>query len=811
MGQKVGGSNTKEVGIIVGNVVDAISGKPLPYASVAVSCYSNTIKQPIQITDKNGAFEFDNLPMGFHKLKISATGYTTTTIDSISIRAERYDFNMGDIKIALESSNLDEVVVYAEKPLIENKDGKITYNVGESALSNGSSTSEILKSMPLISNDPNGRILLKGKEPKILIDDKPTDLSADQLKDLLESLPGSSIEKIELMVNPPPQYATEQGGVINIVTKKGKIGFTGKVTTSAGTRGEGSISGNGSYRSNKFSTNNVISISGNQFSGNGYSYRQNFYADSTNYFNTNSLWNNKNIRPNLRSQVDYELNKKNNLSFVYQGNFNFFNNENNTQFTNLSRFSVPYRISNRANGSDGTGYGHNVSFTYTHKGKNVAEVFRFFITGNIGKNDNDKDYFQQFLNPFYQPTGIDSNQSQYFNAYNKSYQLRFSYDKPLKAIKGAFLSTGATYQQGVDHNTLNTSFFRKQDSSFINNVLLSNDFKFYQNIATVRAAITLSIQKTIKLITGVQAENIFTEFNFMKGNVSNTNNNYWNVLPNVTLRKEFDKTFNMALVYRASIRRAGLRELNPNIDYSDPYNIRFGNPTLKPSTADNFDFNCNWVKGKFYINTSLGFNKVKDVFYQIRTLLDAGRTQITYQNIATRKEYEASAWGGYTFTKKFRLNSSIGYTFNQYSEAEKILFKYRDGGSFYTSINYTFTPTSLLTFEGNTKFSSFADPQGRSRSNLNMNIGVQRKFLDKRLIVSFNVFDPIVVQQFTTYVYGSNFSIENFSSTNTRNFRLSIAYQLNKMVTKSKLTNKQKEDAIKKLMDKKQVSKLNSN
>jgi hypothetical protein len=97
------------------------------------------------------------------------------------------------------------VIIYAEKPLIESRDGKITFNVGESALSAGSNTSELLKNMPLVSNDANGNILLKGKEPKILIDDKPTELNAQQLADLLESLPGSSIEKIEVMTTPPPQ------------------------------------------------------------------------------------------------------------------------------------------------------------------------------------------------------------------------------------------------------------------------------------------------------------------------------------------------------------------------------------------------------------------------------------------------------------------------------------------------------------------------------------------------------------------------------------------------------------------------------
>ncbi len=195
-------------------------------------------------------------------------GFAETQIDSIFLRPERYDFNLGDIKLNDAASALNEVIVYAEKPLIENKDDKITYNVGESALSGGATTAELLKNMPLVNNDPTGKILLKGKEPKILIDDKPTELNAQQLQDLLESLPGSSIEKIEIMTNPPPQYATETGGVINIVTKKGKIGWVGRTTVSGGTRGEGNMALNASYRTQPFSLNITAGLGGSILTGN---------------------------------------------------------------------------------------------------------------------------------------------------------------------------------------------------------------------------------------------------------------------------------------------------------------------------------------------------------------------------------------------------------------------------------------------------------------------------------------------------------------------------------------------------------------
>ncbi len=788
-----------DLGLIAGNILSP-DGKATSFASVTLQVMNDTSLMRNTIADKDGSFEFSSVKFGMYRIIIKAVGFANFSLDSIHIRADRYDFNLGDLKLNYTSSALEEVIVYAEKPLIENKDGKITYNVGESALSAGATTSELLRNMPLVSNDPNGKILLRGKEPKILIDDKPTDLTADQLKDLLESLPGSSIEKIELMTNPPQQFATEAGGVINIVTKKGKVGLTGRVNVNGGTRGEGNVGVNLSYRSKKFSFNGNFGIGGSSIGGNNYSRRSNFYTDSTNFFNTDGNFQNKNIRPNLRTQIDYEINKQKSINIVYQGNMNFFDNFSTTQFTNINKDQQPYRISTRNNGSDGTGYSHGLTFTYTLKGKkNITEVLRIIATGNLGKNENDRDFFQQFLNAGFIPYS-DSTQNQFFDNFNKTWSLRINYDKPLKWNK-SMLSGGLLYQKGNFHNTLNTSFFRKSDSLYIPNDMLSNDFYFYQNIFTARAGISINFKKEWRLTTGVQAEHTEMQFDFVKGNSQNAANNYWNVLPNITLRKEFSKAFNSSLVYRASIRRPGIGELNPNVDYSDPYNLRFGNPYLQPQLADNFDWNFSFFKGKYYINTSLGYNKVKSVFNTIRTLVNGGTTQITWENIGSRNEYEVSIWGGYTFSKTFRINTSAGYTFNQYSDREKELYKYRDGGSFYTSFNYTFTPTNVLTFEGNARFSSFASPQGNSRSNLNMNIGVQRRFMNRRLAVSFNIIDPFRVQQFTTYTYGSNFTVESFNSTNTRNFRLAISYQLNKLV-KSKLSDKDKQAALKKIQQK---------
>ena len=797
--QKTEDKPCAQLGLIIGNILESKTGKPLPFASLRLQLLSDTSKKLSTIADKNGAFEFNKLSLGYYRLLVNMLGFAETQIDSIRLRPERYDFNLGDIKLNDASNALNEVIVYAEKPLIENKDDKITYNVGESALSGGATTAELLKNMPLVNNDPTGKILLKGKEPKILIDDKPTELTAQQLQDLLESLPGSSIEKIEIMTNPPPQYATETGGVINIVTKKGKIGWVGRTTISGGTRGEGNIALNASYRSQPFSLNITAGIGGSILTGNSYSKRENIYKDSTNYFNTTGAFENRNLRPNMRVQSDFELNKRNQLNITYQGNLNFFTNESVNTFTNINRDKQINRYSTRTNRSDGEGYGHNTSLSYTYKAKNPTEFVRAIFNVNFNKNNNDRGFFQEFLQPDLSPTGIDSSQSQFFDNYNRSISGRIDYNKPLKK-KGSNFSTGITYNRSYFHNTLNTSFLRKSDRLFIPNDLLSNDFEFRQNIFTARAGFGLQMTNGWRINMGLQAEHTDMGFTFMKGNSTNVSNGYWNLLPNFTLRKEFNKTLNTSIVYRATIRRPGIGELNPNVDYSDPYNLRFGNPYLKPTLSENFDWNLSWIKGKYYINTSIGYNKLKDVFNSILNLIGDGKTELSWFNIADRKEYEASIWGGYTFSRQLRINTSMGYTMNKYSVAEKTLYKYRDGNSFYSSFNYTFTPSNVLTFEGSVRFSNFANPQGRSRSNINMNLGVQHRFFDRRLILSFNAIDPFSPQRFTNYTYGTNFSLESFNSSNTRNFRIAVSFQLNKVVQKSTLSEKAKNKAIQKVI-----------
>ena len=737
-----------------------------------------------QLSLKDGEFIFDKLPFGYYRLQVTAVGYASLSLDSIYIRQERFDFDLNDIKLNKRSATLNEVVVYAEKPLIENKDGKMTFNTGESALSSGATTTELLKQTPLVNVDNDGKILLRGKEVKVLIDDKPVELDSKQLQDLLESMPGSMIEKIEVMTTPPPQYANERGGVINIVTKKGKVGFNGRINVNYGTRGEAGINGNLSYRKNKFVLNFSAGFGYNEYNGNSYSNRQNIYTDSTNYFNTLGESSSNNRRPNIRLSLDYDLNKRNSLNFTSQYNSNNSANENETQYSNLSRYYNIYKLSNRITGTSNESWNPNFNLTYTYKGKNPKEVLKIITGLNYNANNNGRDFYQQYLNPDYTTTGSDSSQQQNTFSKNHNISFRINYDKPLKENKLS-LNAGAGYNRYNNHNVLNTEFLKKPENIFVKNELLSNDFLFHQTIFGLRASLRYDFIVDFYISAGLQAEHTETNFDIKNDNNHHANN-YWSALPFATLMKKWKNEVNITLSYKRTIQRPRLNELSPSVDYGDPYNTRSGNPYLLPYYADNFDFIVGKWNKLYNVNVSVGYNALQNIYSSIRTLLPDGKTFTTWQNISGRKEYEASAWGGYTISKKAKANLSFGYTYNVYGLYDRTVRYFRNGGSFYSTLNGSYQFTDLINANASFTFNRFANPQGTVRNTLSMNIGVQKKFFAKRFSITVNIIDPFRQQQNTNYTYGSNFNLESFSTTNTRNYRIALSYIFKKKVKKNK-------------------------
>ena len=62
-----------------------------------------------------------------------------------------------------ESSTLSEVVITAQKPIVEFGADIITYNVGSSILAEGSTATDVLKNVPMVQVDIDGNASIAGK------------------------------------------------------------------------------------------------------------------------------------------------------------------------------------------------------------------------------------------------------------------------------------------------------------------------------------------------------------------------------------------------------------------------------------------------------------------------------------------------------------------------------------------------------------------------------------------------------------------------------------------------------------------------
>lgn len=769
-------------GVISGILTDAENGTVLSGATVRLVNTGDTLVIQSVVAERMGEFVFDKLSCEFYSISIKLLGYSSLRIDSISIHELKSEIRLPEISMVRSTSNLEAVTIYAEKSLIENKDGKIIFNASESALSNSSAAIDLLRQTPLVSVDPDGKILMRGKDVKVLIDDKPVDMDARQLQDLLESMPGSMIEKIEVLTTPPPQFANERGGVINIVTKKGRVGINGRVNVNYGTRGEAGVGASSSYKNGKLAVNLNVGLTHNQYQGYGSSLRENFFQDSSSYFKTATFNRSKSTKPNGRLSVDYDFDKRNSVNLTFQ--FNANNNSGNAEtfYRNINRFDEVYRLSNREVNTDATVITPSLNFAYTRKSKLAGEVLK--ITGSMQStgSDNDRSFYQEFLDPFSSLLLSDSMQQQLTAINTNNLNLRFNYDRPLRTNKLSLNLSGHILNYR-SHNILSTFFMKKPENDFVASESLSNDLWFYQSIFGLRAALRYNIKPDYFINAGILEELTETNFDLTKV-TGDYKNKYISVLPFFNVSRKWASGYNVTGSYKRSVQRPGFGQLNPSVDYGDPYNLRFGNPYLKPYYAENFDFIAGYWNKRYSFNISVGYNVLNDIYSSIRTLEPDSKTITTWQNISGREEYESNFWTSATIRKKLKLSLSVAYTYNVYGLRDRLERNYRNGSSLLSSLNANYTVNTLMNATGSFTYNSFATPQGKARTRLSMNIGVQQKFMKKTLTLSLQAVDPFIAQHNNTLITGKGYTVENKSFTRSENYRVAVAYTFKRVVKK---------------------------
>lgn len=208
--------------LVVGKLVSAKDKQPVMFANIAMMRSSDSTFLRGTVSDEKGAFTLDNDTIAVF-IRISAIGYETTYLP---ITFTRYGgptgvgkFDVGTVIMNEGAMTLDAVQITADRPLYSVDGEKRYYNVSDDASIQTGTASDALQNAPGVEVDAEGNVTLDGKSVTVWINDRPSHLDGEALKQYVKMLPANSIERIEVMKNPSAKYGGG-GPVVNIVTSR---------------------------------------------------------------------------------------------------------------------------------------------------------------------------------------------------------------------------------------------------------------------------------------------------------------------------------------------------------------------------------------------------------------------------------------------------------------------------------------------------------------------------------------------------------------------------------------------------------------
>ncbi|WP_291274440.1 outer membrane beta-barrel protein [Flavobacterium sp.] len=256
--------------IFKGKLIDNTSKVPLESATIYLTREKDSAVIEYTISNKKGEFELKVSPQTSPcTLKIAFLKLETFTKRFESIKA---DFDFGTIALTPKDAQIEEVVINVEAPPIRIKKDTLEFNAASFKLRPDANVESLLKQLPGVEIDADGKITVNGKEVnQILVNGKP--FFDKDGKVALQNLPATMINKVQVTDTKTKKEektgtnAASNNASINLtIDEKKNKGFFGKAMGGYGTDERYESSGIINYFKNKTklsvlaSANNINSV-----------------------------------------------------------------------------------------------------------------------------------------------------------------------------------------------------------------------------------------------------------------------------------------------------------------------------------------------------------------------------------------------------------------------------------------------------------------------------------------------------------------------------------------------------------------------
>lgn len=781
---------------VSGVVVDSLSAEPVVYATVLVYGAGGG-GEPVRsvLTDDDGRFDTGLPGEGGYRLTVSMLGKVTAVRDFTA----RGRTDLGTLCLADDVETLDEVAVTAKKPLVRVEAGKIAYSVEDDPQAASSTASEMLRKVPMLSVDGDGNVSLAGSTNfKVYVNGRPNTMMSNNAKEVLKSMPASTIKKVEVITQPGAKYDAEGvGGIINIVT-------TGAALEGYNVSLAGAYTNNNGYQAHGYGTVKVgrLSLAANygyaRYNAWPVSLRSELdYLSPSPVAKATVTSDNTNVEQKAQFatlEASFEIDSLNLLSLT--GNYydvksdvfmDAWSDARDVAGSRLYRYGLGTVTKNHY----GSG---NLSLDYQHlspRREGETFVFSYRLDDSpMGADNLTRVFDTENYDPY----------EQWQTSDGKSLENTFQADYTLPLDTMHTLNVGAKYIYRIN-DSHNTDYRRRTagDEWAATSLMGSGDNRHRQHVLGVYGEYEFKY-KQFGLRAGLRYEFTRQYANYEDFPDRNFAASFSDVVPSLMLSYTAGGKHSLSLAYNMRISRPGINYLNPFHDSGQtPLYVEYGNPDLDTERYNVVTLNYSYFAQDITVGAELRYTQTGNGITHYSFVDDEGVVNSTYANIGVSHIPHLTFFANWNASGSTRINCNAGFGYermrtNDRAAADGITRWSNKGWAFHAMAGVEQNLPWRLTLTVN----AGANREGISLYSMARpvyywyGLSLQRKFLkDDRLTlqVSASTFAP----KYDEYRYSSRATdciSTNIQRMSMMQYAVSLTYTFGELKAKVKKTSK---------------------
>lgn len=800
--------NTQHSYTITGVVADSVTHEGEPYATLTIARADSAAKPVKQaLTDIKGRFSISSSGTGSYLLMVRSMGRKPMQ-RAYTVDATTRTIDLGTLLLQDGGNQLETVEVVAYKPLVKADIDKIAYSVEDDPEANTNTVIEMLKKVPMVTVDGQDNIRVNGNSSfKIYVNGKPNNMMTKNPKEVLKSMPASSIKKIEVITNPGPKYDAEGvGGILNIVTEgKGPEGYN---ATFSG-RANNSSYGGGLYATVKQGklTMSVNYNASSNHSPKGYTYsdRSQIGTDGTvtsstvadGYTKGHSLWQGGDI------EASYEIDT---LRLI-TGSFSLSKFTSKRDALNTAFSTVPatgqrlygYRSPSHSK-ENWDDYSASLDYQRSFSVKDRLLTLSYRLESSPSTSDSRYLYTDREAADDWQ-TFIDRMRDQRMDGDENTMEHTFQIDYTTPFAKHHTWEAGVKYilrRNKSDNDRYNLGTGDKDETYDSDN---SSHYRHHNDILAAYTGYGLTLDKWSARL-GLRYEHTLQKVEYLLGRGTNFHKNFDDLVPSARLGYKFSDATNLSLGYKMRINRPGIWYLNPYLDDRIPDAISQGNPNLDTEKSHAVDLQFSSYNSKLTYTLTGTYRFVNNSIESVDRLVNdrdieglpnpTGKDVIysSYANIGHIQYAGLMAYANWTpiTNTRITLNGSVGYS--HMSDGQSL----RNHG-WCTNIDASLQQTFAKTWIFNASYyvqTPQPTLQGKDARYQWYNFSLSKSFMDKRLTLTAYIINPFGKRYFC---YRSETVADNFRTTASSSwcqlyYGVSVRFRIGKLKASVKHTER---------------------